>query len=177
MPLTIYLDDEGVYCPGLACDFCGERIIGSGNYEYRTGPKGEPMMPIYFTHKPCSRGLRELVNHPGIWHWDELYRFPERLTYNIGMKHLAQVMHRYREAEQEVKGSTGYGDPPPARSRRNVAKHIRAAVMRRDRCCVQCESVEDLAIDHIIPLARGGTNALENLQVLCGTCNSKKGAN
>ena len=42
--------------------------------------------------------------------------------------------------------------------------------------CVHCSSSDDLAIDHIIALARGGTNDLENLQLLCRSCNSRKGA-
>jgi 5-methylcytosine-specific restriction endonuclease McrA len=31
-------------------------------------------------------------------------------------------------------------------------------------------------IDHIVPLAKGGKNELDNLQLLCGKCNLKKGA-
>ena len=34
---------------------------------------------------------------------------------------------------------------------------------------------KDMALDHIVPRARGGTNALENLQLLCHHCNSVKG--
>jgi len=38
-----------------------------------------------------------------------------------------------------------------------------------------CTDVEQLSIDHIIPVSAGGTNDLENLQVLCRKCNSSKG--
>jgi 5-methylcytosine-specific restriction endonuclease McrA len=42
--------------------------------------------------------------------------------------------------------------------------------------CQVCLALEDLTVDHIIPIARGGTHARTNLQVLCRACNSAKGA-
>jgi 5-methylcytosine-specific restriction endonuclease McrA len=42
--------------------------------------------------------------------------------------------------------------------------------------CTACGGTDKLAIDHIIPRSRGGTNDRENLQVLCTPCNSSKGA-
>jgi HNH endonuclease len=42
--------------------------------------------------------------------------------------------------------------------------------------CAHCGSSDDLAIDHVVALAVGGTNDLSNLQLLCGPCNSRKGA-
>jgi site-specific DNA-methyltransferase (adenine-specific) len=34
----------------------------------------------------------------------------------------------------------------------------------------------NLTVDHIVPKSRGGTDHLDNLQLLCGACNSMKGA-
>ena len=51
-----------------------------------------------------------------------------------------------------------------------------SATITMESYCVHCSSSDDLAIDHIIALARGGTNDLENLQLLCRSCNSRKGA-
>lgn len=46
--------------------------------------------------------------------------------------------------------------------------------------CLRCKlepGVDDppLAVDHIIPVAKGGQNRLSNYQLLCGPCNSWKG--
>ena len=51
-----------------------------------------------------------------------------------------------------------------------------AAMQRSDGRCVACGSKEDLEVDHIIPVAKGGTNDTENLQMLCKPCNMSKGA-
>jgi hypothetical protein len=42
--------------------------------------------------------------------------------------------------------------------------------------CVACRSTDNLTIDHIKPVSRGGTDEMNNLQILCKSCNSKKGS-
>lgn len=46
----------------------------------------------------------------------------------------------------------------------------------KDAVCAQCGTTESLTIDHIVPLSKGGTHRIENLQVLCYPCNQAKGA-
>ena len=40
--------------------------------------------------------------------------------------------------------------------------------------CLISFPFRNLTIDHIIPSSRGGTDHLDNLQLLCGACNSVK---
>ena len=43
--------------------------------------------------------------------------------------------------------------------------------------CISCHcKLVDFHIDHIIPIALGGTNTDDNVQLLCPTCNISKGA-
>lgn len=63
--------------------------------------------------------------------------------------------------------------------RKSISKKIRFEVLKRDRfVCQYCgESAPDvvLQIDHIKPVASGGSNGITNLITSCFNCNSGKG--
>ena len=64
------------------------------------------------------------------------------------------------------------------RNTRSIPQDVKIAVSVRDQGrCVQCGSAEDLHYDHKIPWSKGGANTANNIQLLCGTCNRRKGAN
>jgi 5-methylcytosine-specific restriction endonuclease McrA len=64
------------------------------------------------------------------------------------------------------------------RARRDrIPEAVRDFVWKRDEGrCVRCGVEDDLQFDHVIPVVRGGGSGVENIQILCGTCNRQKGA-
>ena len=57
-------------------------------------------------------------------------------------------------------------------SRKVTAQELRRI---REGECVWCGSREDIHVDHVIPLSRGGRHAIGNLQPLCAFHNMSKG--
>lgn len=59
-----------------------------------------------------------------------------------------------------------------------IPPEVRKYVFERDRFqCRSCGKTKletELNIDHIVALARGGSNDISNLQTLCRDCNQQK---
>lgn len=50
---------------------------------------------------------------------------------------------------------------------------IRKRVIEEEKACRFCDSDEDLTVDHILPLRKGGTSKRNNLRVLCRKCHEE----
>lgn len=66
-------------------------------------------------------------------------------------------------------------------ARGDTIRKLRPLVLARDgRRCVYCGRAPAdevfLVMDHVVPRAAGGADALENLVTACDDCNSGKGA-
>jgi hypothetical protein len=60
-------------------------------------------------------------------------------------------------------------------ARRKISDDVQIAVFARDDGqCTKCSSKSELHFDHIIPVSKGGSDTVENIQILCKLCNQKK---
>jgi len=71
---------------------------------------------------------------------------------------------RYKARKHEAEGSHTFGE----------WELLKKQYGYRCPCCGRKEPKIVLTEDHIIPLSRGGSDYIENIQPLCGSCNCKK---
>lgn len=59
-----------------------------------------------------------------------------------------------------------------------TSDQIRGLFLLQKGCCAICNGklLDKFHRDHIMPLVLGGSNDISNIQILCPSCNSKKGA-
>ena len=55
---------------------------------------------------------------------------------------------------------------------RNRDRFMLALIERDGYRCSECQSQDELTIDHIVPISKGGSDELNNLRLLCRSCNS-----
>ncbi|RLV10219.1 HNH endonuclease [Streptomyces griseocarneus] len=85
------------------------------------------------------------------------------------------VTVRSGRCEKHAPPKRGWGRSARNSSRPGDWNRRRALVLARDRfTCQRCGARADLEVDHIVPVARGGTWELDNLWVLCRSCHRRK---
>lgn len=73
-------------------------------------------------------------------------------------------------------GSDAYEEPLPKRARTIRQLMWRSLPHTCSRCGKRIESIRDMHVDHIVPLAKGGADTVDNMQLLHKACNLSKGA-
>jgi hypothetical protein len=132
----------------------------------------------YTTQEPLSPQWIKLVSSIRGATSEKLRRASDLLSHEIPSGEFDLVLDKVLDlaiAELE-KRKCGATDRPHAskgcRRERGVSAAARRAVWTKhlSRCAI-CGGTRFLEIDHIVPLARGGTSAPSNLRLLCRDCN------
>jgi len=76
------------------------------------------------------------------------------------------IWHRYKARKQNAAGD--FSD--------DQWKMVRDYYALKGKC-PSCGQYDEMHMDHVIPLYRGGSNYISNIQPLCKSCNSSKGHN
>ena len=104
-------------------------------------------------------------------------------AHDLVLQRLAREVAVGSEAAPRLTGWTvERRDAPPVRSdsgRRRSRGVKRQIYGRQGGDCAGCGEhfqPRNLTVDHVVPRSRGGPDTDENLQLLCGACNSLKGA-
>jgi 5-methylcytosine-specific restriction endonuclease McrA len=78
-----------------------------------------------------------------------------------------RIRNRNREARKAHAGG---------KLSKNITKLLMEEQAGKCACCLTDLPVSGHALDHVMPIALGGCNMDSNIQLLCPTCNSSKGA-
>lgn len=102
---------------------------------------------------------------------------------------VSRVDRKSAKAAKKAEEDKRIGEAVKAASpkRKPIGARLRAMVLERDGFkCVRCGAdasseradgtTMTLHVDHIVPVAAGGTNCESNLRTLCATCNLGRGA-
>lgn len=182
----------------LPCHFCRQPILSLADYLILNHPK-QSLPRAFFAHLACGSehdesGLggygielrtivrfesrREGDNSLDGWMghlWKKNWFNPGLALAVVDAHELAKGIHDTATVTQTLRAAK------PASSavrdaRQKVTGKVRAYVFARDgHQCVRCGGRGPLVIDHILPVSRGGSGEVENLQSLCEPCNREKG--
>jgi hypothetical protein len=107
------------------------------------------------------------------------YRWRSYKDYFGSLGRLSQRIEDYQHGK--ISEEQLYERYRPRKERTTVPLKVRYQVLKRDgERCVKCgastktDPAITLEIDHIVPVSKGGSDDLDNLQTLCSLCNQGK---
>jgi len=97
--------------------------------------------------------------------------------YKNNKKHIIQLTRNWNKNNPEKRRK--YGNDRYVREKNiigdySISEWINLKIIMNNHCLNCWKTDTKLTIDHIIPITKGGTNYIDNIQPLCKSCNSSK---
>lgn len=117
------------------------------------------------------RGSRSYWQFQGKFFWEN-----DELSADEVHALLVTRQQRERRRIDRAQAMVATGLQPRQNRRGHIPDDLRQFIWTRDEGrCRHCGSPHELQLDHIIPVSMGGATSAENLELLCGPCNRRKG--
>jgi 5-methylcytosine-specific restriction endonuclease McrA len=145
-----------------ACYECHKASTSANNKKTRNGPNGDTFRAK--KRAELARWVARPENAEKIvkYRRQDQQRFPNRKKYpENGRADYARIRAKKLGCEGSYTG-----------------QELKDLMVAQGGKCLECSAVldEKYEADHKIPLRVGGTNYIENIQLLCGPCNRAKGS-
>lgn len=116
------------------------------------------------------------------WYWSNIDRARKtrREVYSSNPERWIAETKKWKQANRERANRSDNQSIHRRRARMRVngvfdIRPIEIARLYR-QACAYCGSKESIQLDHVIPIARGGTHSIGNLISACSSCNASKGS-
>ena len=152
------------------------------------GCKQEKSISEFRLNRSSQDGFQDRCKKCQNKHHRELYAVSDKFRQYVGRKRVRAADRRYKSPNSGANKSR-WAKKHPNQIRRYAANR-RARVIgnggyhtveewlalceKYGNRCLACGQVVELTEDHIMPLVRGGTDSIDNIQPLCRVCNSRK---
>lgn len=183
-----YRDNSSSSGYGYWCKSCS-KIRRQENRERNIEHAKETQKAYYESHKEQHKKSHEQwkINNPGKMNeYNKKYRDNNRDKVRLSVrKSQIKNIDRVKESIRSwFKNNPGkikeYGQNRRARLLSAEGtfsdKEWEELLRKYDYSCLKCGRKDvKLTLDHVVPLSEGGRNSIDNIQPLCGACNSSKG--
>lgn len=158
---------------GIITKFCGKckkNLPVSGFSKDRRSRDG-----LQSRCKACSKAWRD-ANPEYQKAWHEARPEYRKAWRGANPEKVATHDKKWREANPEIRKAADHRRRARIRNAEgdHTAAQIRARTAVHGDSCIYCASTTSLHIDHIKPLAKGGSNWAANLAPACQSCNVSK---
>lgn len=142
------------------CDYC-EKVYHTKKSHYEKTKRHFCCRDCYYSFVKEKLSFYECNAYKGVRKQGESRQVYHR---NYCKKYPEKISHLKANRYAREKGAIG----------NHTLKEWQELKQKYNNKCAICGLEKPLTKDHIIPLSKGGTNYISNIQPLCRNCNSKK---
>lgn len=157
--IKIGLANRGVWVK-FNCDYCGVENEEKESH-YKRKKRHFCNMQCYSKFRKEKLPFNEQNSFKGVRKEGESRQVYHR---NYCARHKANIAHLKARRYAREKGAIGSHSLKEWQNLKSIF----------NQKCAKCGEDKKLTKDHIIPLSKGGSDYIENIQPLCKNCNSKK---